>query len=310
MLFKNKGRVNFILIISITFDNPSRMSKSFNIGPKLIPDDGLPTTYAESWVVKKTELLLRYIEAYFTHMGYRNNEMIFLELFSGNGIKTIGNQSGKFTALNLSLLEKGLPFYKYCFCPVNEEDARALKVRVNKWHKDKNVLILEGNREELIDRIKLYLPKSNTNFKVGSLCLIDAFTLKMNYLWIDLLAEHGFDFLMVFTFPFSEGYNWKYYLNEERATLSKFLGSWNAVEKLQRASHDNMSFYKKLFELHQQDMKLLGYDCLPLSHKFESGLMNLPFYYTASFTKSVTAKTILKEMGEAAQTDLFNSQNE
>jgi three-Cys-motif partner protein len=296
-----------ILIFSITFDNPASMSNSFNIGPKLIPDDGLPTTFAEAWVIKKTELLLRYIEAYCKHMAYRNDQLIFLELFSGNGIKTIGQQSGKFTGLNLSLLEKGLPFFKYCFCPVNEEDARALKVRVNKWHKDKNVLILEGKREELIERIKLYIPKNNSNFKVGTLCLIDAFTLKLNYLWIDLLAEHGFDFLVVFTFPLTEAHNWKYYLNEERTTLSKFLGSYNAVEKLQRASHDNLSFYKKLFELHQHDMKLLGYDCLHLSHKFDSGLMNTPFYYTASFTKSVSAKMMLKEMGEAAQTDLFSN---
>ncbi len=285
------------------------MNNSFSTGPQLIPDDGLATTSAEPWFKEKIKTMIQYIDAYTVNMSYRTHELMLIDLFSGNGIYTLGEQRGNFTGFNLSILSREPSYNKFCFCTTNAEDARALRIRINKWYKDKNVLLLEGERADLVNRLKLYVPKSNVSFKVGSICVIDAFSLRIDYVWLDLLAEYGFDFLLVFTFPLNEYYNWQYYLKEERSTLSKFLGAWNALEKLEKASHDNLSFYKKLFELHQQDMKLLGYDCAMHSHKFDSGLMNIPMYYTASFTRHISARMMQKELGESTQMGLFNSEN-
>ncbi|HMP99154.1 MAG TPA: hypothetical protein PKC24_05185 [Cyclobacteriaceae bacterium] len=282
------------------------MINPFSSGPQLLPEDGLQVTPAEPWFRLKQQVMLKYTAAYVKNMNYRVNELMLVDLYAGNGLHSIGSLQNRYADYDLSLLAGAFAFKKFCFCPVGSEDAKALRIRVNRWYKDNNVLILEGDRKDLIKRIKLYIPKSSGSFKVSTFCVVDAFSLKLDFVWFDLLADHNFDFMLVFTFPLNEVQNWKYYLTEEKQTISKFLGSWNGFEKLQRASTDNVSFYKKLFELHQQDMKLLGYDCLVHTHKLDSDLMRIPFYFTVCFTRSVSAKLMQKELGEFDQMDLFN----
>jgi len=109
--------------------------------------------------------------------------------------------------------------------PVDDpERAGILKIRVNKHFRNKNVVILEGNYSNIVDRLRMYVPTSKGNYKSACLCLVDTFSLDVPFGTMEALSEMGFSFLIPFTSALICQLNFEYYLVENRDRLKKFLG--------------------------------------------------------------------------------------
>jgi hypothetical protein len=213
-----------------------------------------------------------------------------------------------FPSSALAALSIDLPISKFVLCEDNAERAGILKIRVNKYFRNKNVVMLEGNYSSLVERLKIYVPQSKGNYKSACLCLVDTFSLELPFETMETLAELGFSFLIPFTFALNSQLNFEYYLIENRDRLKRFLG----IETLERIEHgvsSNTQFYKQLVRAYEQKLMAMGFNVASSVHKLDSGLMEMPLYCIGLFSKQVSTKVIQNDVRSAQHTqfELFGS---
>jgi three-Cys-motif partner protein len=220
------------------------------------------------------------------------DEVVFIDFFAGNGIYSLGTRKELFPAASLMSLSLNLPITKYIFCESDAEQLQTLKVRVNKYYRKKNVLLLEGKPETLIAKLDHYVPRSKGSFKVAVFCLCDSFSFDLHFDTITQLATHGYNFLIPFSFALNDRLNYKFYLKENRDKLKKFLNGPEDLGRLENEVENNYQFYKRLVQIYQGNMLALGYNLSLSTHKADSGLMELPAYQIGFFSKQISTKTI------------------
>ena len=93
-------------------------------------------------------------------------------------------------------LQQELPIAKYVFCESDAEQFRVLKIRTNKYFKEKNTILLNGRPEDLLDKIKMYVPKPRRDHKVAVFCVADSFGLEPDFNVIQDLKDNNFTFLI------------------------------------------------------------------------------------------------------------------
>lgn len=256
----------------------------------------------------KVAIIRQYLSAYVALLAGRVDDIVFVDLFAGNGMYSIGAQRDLFPGSALMALSLDLPITKFVFCDSDPARLNTLKIRINRYFRNRNVILLDGRPEELIDRINLYVPRSKGNYRSAVLCLCDPFSLELPFDVVHRLGDMDFSFLVPFTFPINERLDHQFYLTEHNERLKKFLGS-SGAERLEHTFDNNQSFYKRLVRIYENNLLSLGFNSTTSVHKLDSGLMELPLYYIGFFSKVVATRAIQEDV-EAAhhiQFELFNT---
>lgn len=254
-------------------------------------DDGFVTTAAEPWLKVKVQLIQKYFESFINNVSGKVNNIVFVDLYSGSGLYSIGHQKQLFPSAALASLQYEAPVSKWIFCEQSSENAKALKVRVNKYFRGKNVVIFESKPEHLIDKFRSYVPQTKGDYKVAVFCLVDPFSIDIPFTTIDKLNDLGFSFLIPYTFSLAGRLDYNFYLTDQRERLNKYLGGFRDIEKLAEVK-TNQEFYKKLVKIQQTNMLMLGLNTTLSVHKMNSGLMDMPFYQMGFYSKQLSAKVI------------------
>jgi hypothetical protein len=149
---------------------------------------------------------------------------------------------------------------------------------VNKYFRDRNVLLLSGRPEDWPQKFDLYVPKRKRGYRVAVFCVIDPFSIDIPFETIAQLADRGFDFLVPFTFVLNDRLNDRYYLRE-------------AGDK----------------QVYEGNLLALGYNTSLSTHRLDSGLMELTAYQIGFFSKQFSTKAIQQnvEATRHVQFDLF-----
>jgi three-Cys-motif partner protein len=277
--------------------------------PHLVfPDDNLPSTSAEPWVKHKIHTIAQYLTSFAGQLAGKVDDIIFVDLNAGNGMYSMGSRKDLFPSTALTSLALDVPITRFVFCEHDPDRLSTLKIRVNKYFRNKNVILLQGKPADVVDRLDMYIPQSKGNYKSAIICLCDAFSLDMPFNVIQKLSEKGFSFLIPFTFALNDRVNYEFYLVESRERLKKFLGSEN-LDRLERNVDNNTSFYKRLVMLYQNGLLSMGFNGSTSAHKIDSGLMELPVYYMGLYSQNVSTRDIQEtvEATHHVQFDLFDS---
>lgn len=239
-------------------------------------------------------------------MAGKVDDVIFVDMCAGNGLYTLGSRKEYYPSTALAALSLDLPISKFVLCEGDPERSAILRIRVNKYFRNKNVTIIDGSPAAIEDKLRLYVPTSKGKYRAACLCLIDTFSLEMPFHTIESLAEMGFSFLIPFTFALNTQLNFEYYLVENRERLRKFLGL-ATLERIETGVTSNAQFYKLLVRAYEQKLLAMGFNVASSMHKVDSGLMELPMYCMGLFSKQVSTKFIQSDVMAAQHTqfDLF-----
>jgi three-Cys-motif partner protein len=268
-------------------------------------DDKFAITAAEPWVRKKVGFLHQYIRSFTGTLAGKVNDIVFVDLYSGNGLYSLGSGREIFPGLGFSVLASDLPVSKVVLCEHDPDQFKTLKIRVNTYFRGKNTVLLEGKPEDLVDKFKMYVPQSKGDYQSAVICCCDPFSLETPAMLFDRLNDLGFSFLMPYTFALNDRINYKHYLREGRDRLKKFIGQ--DIDGITQHAANNFSFYKRLVSLHENHMLSLGLSTSTSVHKMDSGLMEMPVYYIGFSSKRYPAKAILEDVQDSqyVQFELF-----
>lgn len=287
----------------------SLISASGKVGFTLVKfsDDGFSVTAAEPWIRGKVSIIQQYLSSFAGTLAGKVDDVVFIDLFAGNGIYSLGTRKDLFAASSLMAPSLDLPITKFILCEKDESQLRTLKIRVNKYFKEKNILLMQGKPEELISKFPMYVPPNNGTFKTAVFCLADPFSFDLPFDTVDRLSDLGFTFLIPFSFALNDRLNYRFYLHEQRDKLKKFLGGYNDISRLEKDCDSNHQFYKRLVQLYENSMLSLGYNISLSTHKVDSGLMELPSYQIGFFSKQLSTKAIHQDVEATrhVQFDLF-----
>jgi three-Cys-motif partner protein len=271
------------------------------------PDDGLPSIAAESWVKHKVGIISQYLTSFTNYLAGKVDDIIFVDLYAGNGLYSMGSRKELFPSAALSALALDLPISRYVFCDKDPDLLTTLKIRTNKYFRHRNVVHLHGRPEDLVSRLDLYVPPSKGNYKSAVLCLCDSFSLEMSFDCMKQLSEKGFSFLVPFTFALNDHVNYEHYLVDSRERVKKFLGP-NSLDRLERGVDSNLAFYKRMVTIYQNNLLSLGFNGAISAHKIDSGLMELPVYYMGFYSQNVSTRDVQENVDAThhVQFDLFD----
>ncbi|MFN3839635.1 MAG: three-Cys-motif partner protein TcmP [Cyclobacteriaceae bacterium] len=272
------------------------------------PDDGFVTTAAEPWFKVKVQRIQQYLDAFTANMAPLVKEVIVVDLFAGSGLYSIGQQREKVASTALASLGRELPIAKWIFCERDPESVNVLKIRVKRYFRDRNVFIFDDPIERLPEKLAFYVPQSGAGYRVAVFCVVDSFSIEVPFTFIDRLQQMGFSFIIPFTFCINEQHNYRFYLENQREKLKKFMGGFQDVESLDKAQ-SNLEFYKRLVQLYQNNMLVIGLNSSLDVQRIDSGLMELPIYYMGLFSRHPIVKSVQREVQESShqQTSLFKN---
>jgi three-Cys-motif partner protein len=260
--------------------------------------DDFIVTAVEPWFKVKVQVIQDYFQAFLGETTGRVDEIVLVDFFAGSGFYAIGHQKEIVPMSSLLGFRQDPPFSKIILREPEPESAKALRVRVNKYFRGRNSVIFEEGVEDMIDKLKLYIPPSKKNYKVATLCLLDPFSINFQFSAIEKLAEMGYSFLVPYTLMLNSRTDYRYYQKEKREELKCFIGP---NESSVMAANNNTEFYKKLVRSHQNNMLALGLSVSLSAHKLESKYMDMPMFYVGLFSKQVSAKTVGRDVKESMQ---------
>jgi three-Cys-motif partner protein len=255
-------------------------------------DDGFGATAAEPWILQKVSILQQYLTVFVATLAGQVDDIILVDLYSGNGLYSLGANRELFPGAAMAALGTDLPINKFVLCEKDSEQSRILKIRVNKHFRSKNIVLLEGRPEDLIDKFRLYVPQSKGSYRTAILCICDPFSLEIPFATIDLLADQGFSFIIPFTFALNERINHHHYRTAARDRLKRFMGGYKDVERLERGLENNVQFYKRLVRMYETNMLALGLNASRSIHKIDSALMEVPAYTIGFFSRQFSVQAL------------------
>ena len=265
-------------------------------------NDGFGITATEPWFKVKVQLLQTYLQTFITHTLPRADDLIFVDLFAGSGLYSHGHQKEVFPSCALASMATDWPFSKWILCERNPEEAKALKIRVNKHFRNKNVVLLDQPLEELLEKLKLYVPQSKGGYRASTLCLVDPFSFEIHFSLLQKLADLGFNFLIPFTFNLNQRHDYKFYLDECSEKLKKYVGTKDLGRLADVQS--NVQFYKHIVRMVQNNMLMLGLNTSLTMHRMESSFMDVPAYYVGFFSRQISAKAIQRDIRDTRNEQL------
>ena len=281
------------------------MNSKSNASVPNFQSDGLTITAAEPWFKVKVQVILSYMQAFIMNASPKSDELIFVDLFAGSGLYSVGHQKDVFASASLAALSSNLPFQKWIFCEVDREQADTLDKRVRKISPQKYIEVFNVREDEIVQTINSTIPTSKPGRRPAVFCLIDPFSLNFSINTVERLASMGFSFLMPFTFPLNERLDCRHYCDDQAELIKKFLGV-NNYERL-LGLDSNAHFYRKLVQLYQTSLLVNGLNSAFSSQKLESKMMTLPAYTIGFFSRQFSAQSIQRDvnMNDHLQFELF-----
>lgn len=271
------------------------MSNIYPLALQSFPDDELVCTAAEPWFLSKTHIICQSVELFVSRLAAQTDEFIFIDLFAGNGLYTIGNKKERWPGTTLELIRSGLPFNRWILCERDTDNANVVRIRARRFFKDKHVLVFDDALAALPEKLTYYVPRSTRYHRVTALCLADSFSFEFPFEFVQLTTSLKLSFIIPFVFCLNDQHNYRFYLTEQREKLERFLG--RSVKDTQLAAvRDNRSFYKHLVRLYHQEMLLQGLGGSLSIHPLDSGLMELPSYYIGLFTAYPALRNVQREV--------------
>ena len=261
--------------------------------------DGFGVAATEPWFKVKVEVIQSYLRAFVMNASARTTEIIFVDLFAGNGLYSFGYQKEIFAGSALAALSSDLPITKWILCERDPESLKHLHRRVNHFFNRKNVEVLDLELPQLTDKFRKLFASSKGGNKPAVFCLVDPFNFDIPLTTMDSLASLGFNFLMPFTFMLNDRFNYEHYLQEHPERLLRYLGISN-FEKVWGVQN-NIQFYKRIVRMYQNRMLVMGLSTALSVHKAESRLMDLPAYYIGLFTRHFSARAIQEDVNLSGQ---------
>lgn len=275
--------------------------------PITYTDDGFSILVVEPWVKQQVQIVRQYLTSFVNHLQGKVNQIILVDLVAGSGLYSLGANREIFPGVPLMAMGLDLPISKFVFCENDPEQYKALKIRVNRYFKDKNAVLLERKWDELAARLNLYVPPSKENFKTAVLCLCNPSSFEVPFDVMDRLAEKDFSFLIPFTFPLNGRINYKHYIHHQHEKLKNYLAGYKDFEKLEKNVVSNTLFYKRLLAIYEKNMVANEMNSFFSTHRLDSGLMEIPTYTMGLFSKLNSAKLIHRDVieSEFKQISLF-----
>lgn len=272
-----------------------------------IPDDGLALTAAEPWVKRKIQLITQHLHAFTDSIASSVDEVVFVDLFAGNGLYCLGDRKEVFAGSSINALMAELPIHKYVLCEEDPEQFRILKIRGNKYFRDKNIILLNGRAEDLVDKLKMYVPLSKKGYKVAVICVADGFALGPGLESIHQLGLQGFNFIVPVTFHLGNKLDYKFYFSQGKEKLKNFLGFISDAEKNWRPENNEI-FYRQLIQLWKSRLQGIGLNVSIATQRLDSGLMEIPTYQMCLVSSRYSARSIQLDALAGGQTQftLFN----
>lgn len=271
-------------------------------------DDGFFTAEVEPWQRAKQHFINTYFIANFNRVDLRNKNKILIDVGCGPGFLKTTDDAGPIIGSPLMALAMENQLQRYIFVDKNPEAMKALNVRIKKFFPKKNVLLLEGDINQVIETLPHYLPPKQGKLPNAPLALIDTYSFDVHFETITWLAEMGVDLLLINAFPQADIYTYDFYLDEQRELLNDFFGfPWARIGELNEIKSDTM-FFTTGMKAYTQQLKTLGYNVATTLQKYTPPAGGSPFYQIAYCTKSRLFNSVLKEATKSSvqQTDLFN----
>jgi three-Cys-motif partner protein len=272
-----------------------------NNRPQTIPnfvDDGFSVTATEPWFKVKVQVIQNYLRAFVTSAASRADEIIFVDLFSGSGLYSVGHQREIFAGAALTAMASDLPIGKWILCENDAEQAKILRARTDRYFPRKNIIVLEEHTEDLIGKFRMYIPPAKGGYKPAIFCLADLFSLNMPFALIEKLTALNFSFLIPFTFGLNAGHNCEFYVKDEKEKLKRYAGL--RTDQL-KETQSNLHFYKSLVKIYQHNLLMLGFNSSISAHKINSTLMDLQMYQVGYFSKQISPRQIHKDVQPVEQ---------
>ncbi|MEO8470649.1 MAG: three-Cys-motif partner protein TcmP [Chryseolinea sp.] len=256
-------------------------------------DDGLSITAAEPWFKVKVQLVQSYLQAFMMNAFQKADEVVFVDLFAGSGLYSIGYQKEIFASSGFQAMSSSFPFTKWIFCERQEEQLKALDRRIRKYFPRLDTEIIDTS-ERYLEQLVSAIPVSKPGRRVAVICLVDAFSLDIPISTVNRLTSMGFSLLMPFTFVLNNRMSCRYYVEENSEILRRFLGDQN-MDKL-KDLESNQHFYKRLVRLYQNNMLVSGFNAAISTHRLQSRMMELPAYNVGFFSRQFSAMAVQKEV--------------
>jgi three-Cys-motif partner protein len=260
--------------------------------------DDFTVTAVEPWFKVKVQLIQDYFQAFLAETAGRADEIVLIDFFAGSGYYALGHQKEIVPMPALVGLQQDPAFTKCILVEPDPDLAKALKIRVNKYFRGRNVVIFEDSPKDVFEKLKLYVPASRKGYKVAVLCLVDPFSLQFPFSFYETLAASNYSFLIPYTFPLNDRHDFRLYTKEHRDTLKRFIGP---NESSVYSANNNFEFYKKLVRVHQNNMLTLGLSVSVSAHRLESKQMDLPLFYMGLFSRQISTKSVSRDVQEHTQ---------
>ncbi len=268
--------------------------EKFNPAIPLV-EDGFSIEAANSQTKKKNQLIRHFIKVYTGTMKRKFNYLVFVDLFSGSGIKKLKENEILSGSPALSLENKGA-FSKYIFCEKDKQLYDALKIRTNKYCKDENVALFNDEPNSLVEKLSYYIPESSRNYNVSTLCLVDMLSMDIEFETIKLLSELGVNFLLLFGLSWTSKSQFESSLDIEREQINSFLGvPWSVYEKRVNVT-SNESFFRNIVKIYHQNLRSLGYISQGSFHKIENSEFDIDIFFSGYYSHTTNTRKIHSEV--------------
>lgn len=258
-------------------------------------DDGFAIEATTSWTFRRNQLIRHYLHVFTVTMERKFDYLVYLDLYAGSGLKRLENGE-IISGSPVIALSEPRHFSKYIFCEINKDYSDALKVRVNKYCRQENILVFNGDPNHLIERLAYYIPDSTKKNKVATLCLIDPFSMNIDFETVRILSELDVNFLVVLALPWNSKDSFHFCIDEERELLNAFLGKpWSNYESGMPVSNNEM-FFRNLVKYYHQNLRELGYMAKGSFHKMEDTNYDIPFFFCGYYSNTTGTSKIHSEV--------------
>ncbi len=248
-------------------------------------DDGLETPDVGIWAIEKYRILNCFVDIFSTGMKNVMDKRVYIDLFAGAGrAKIRENEQVVGTSATIALSVKK-PFDKYIFCEQDEKKLSALEKRIERDFKERKVVCLHGDSNELVDQIKKEIP---TKGKVLSFCFVDPFGINIDFETIKKLSKSiKMDFLILLAISMDANRNRDYYTSEKSDKLDRFFGGREWRVEFQKTKPRGNKFRRFIMTEYIKKMKSIGYiDMKPSEITYRvTAKGNISLYHLAFFSE-------------------------
>ena len=201
--------------------------------------DGLPMRPSGPWIARKHFFLDRYCGILSKGMKKQWN-LVYIDLFAGPG-RCLVELDPPHESVGSPLIALGYNFDRYIFVEQNEEDFKALCTRCGHSPKNKNILFVQRDCNNVAEII-------NSHLSTNDLCFafIDPTGIDIHFDSIKKLTANGrkVDLLINIMFGMDIKRNFERYYRRDGSDLDLFLGGnvdWNEI----KTPTDALNLYKK-----------------------------------------------------------------